>query len=195
LNESANSNESSLASDLRAAVGEPESRRLTVVAEAIDRFVFDAGEFPDALFEQVIQTLQSPALRRRSDSLALVKMFEYQIDLLSTAQRDALALALFDALPEFADEMSAFLGVELLVELWPADRLFKSLKRLSSVAAEPVLLTAVHGFDWLAKRSNDAPIRAACLAELGALARHRTRSVAAEAQEAVRRRSRADLQR
>jgi hypothetical protein len=188
LNDGAMSDESSLASELTAAVGEPESGRLANVAEAIDRFVFDAGEFPGALFEQVIQALNSPALRRRSDSLALVKMFEYQIGLLSKIQRDVLALALLDALPKFVDELSAFLGVELLVDLWPADRVFKSLKQLSAATTEPMLLTMVHGLDWLAKRSNDESIRAACLIELDALRQHQTRTVAAEAREAMRRR-------
>ena len=184
-------NESSLASDLSAAVAEPDTHPLADVAEAIDRFVFDLGAFPGALFEQVLQALGNIALRRRGDSVAIVKLFEYQLDLLSLKQRDALALALLDALPEFVDELSAFLGVELLVDLWPADRVLKSLRQLSAGAAEPVLLTAVHGFDWLAKRSDDkGNVRAACLAELTSLAAHRTRSVAAEAQAALRRRAR-----
>lgn len=182
------SQESTLASELASAIGDSDARRLADATSAIDRFVFDLGHFPQDLFGAVIAALRSPALQELADSVALVKMFEFGLDLLSPPQREDLAGALLDGAPKFADETAAFLAVELLVDLWTGERLLKALKAMEAGASKSTLLTISHALDWLAKRTQDPAIKAECVKALTRMSAHADKDVAAEARGALKRR-------
>ncbi len=177
-----------LANDLRSAIAANDARALAEAATAIDRRAFDEARFPGSLFLEVIAALKSPALRASTDSVALVKLFEFGLDLLSASQREQLAEALHELIPKTADETAAFVAVELLVELWSADRLLKALQELRTAPSEQTLLIVVHGYDWLAKRNQEPPVKSECLARLGELSRSPQPTVAAEARSALRKR-------
>lgn len=176
---------------LKAALAAADPQALAAVATDIDRHVFDQGAFPQPLFDGVLAALGDPAWQRWPDSLALVKMFEYELDLLGDAQRAALSAALLAALPRLADETSAFLAAEMVVEIGPPASALPPLVALARQAPPDRLPVVVHGLDWLAKRAAGEPPAAAALDALRTLARHRVPAVASEAAAALARRTRA----
>ncbi len=183
------SDESTLIAELEAAIAACDEESLARTAEAIDRHAFDLGSFPHGLFAAVVAAVASEQLQTLPNSLPLIKMFEYELDLLSAEQRDALGQTLLSAMPRLADEIAAFLAAELVCDLLPATQVRDQLNGLVTGAAEPLLLMLVHGWDWLAKRNDDDDsVRAACNAALHALSKHPSRAVSAEAAAALRRR-------
>ena len=181
-----------IALTLRAAVAAKDPQRLAQAAEAIDREAFDRGSYTEQTFDALVATLRSQAFAALPDSLPLIKPLEYQLDLLAPEQREVLVEALTHAVPRLADDMAAFVAVELLVELGPPARVRETLERMTSGARGSLLLIVVHGWDWLAKRADAADsARAAALVALASLARNNDPQVAGEAQAALGRRTRA----
>ena len=183
------SDENALIAELDAAIAACNDESLARTAEAIDRHAFDLGVFPRGLFAAVVAALASEHLQALPNSLPLIKIFEYELDLLTTEQRYVLGQTLLSAMPRLTDEIATFLTAELVCDLLPAARVRDQLDKLAIGAAEPILLSIVHAWDWLAKRNNDDNLLlAACLAALHALSKHPSSAVAAEAAAAVRRR-------
>lgn len=177
-----------LGARLEATVRAGGGSELTSVGEAIDRYVFDGAVFPSPLFEKVLSVIQGAEFRRLSDSVGIMKLFEYNLGLLTDAQRQRLFTTLSESIPELADSVSAFLAVELIAETWCDNRSLEALLHLTRGASENTLALAVHGLDWLAKKTDQTDTRARCLDELRRLSKHSSRLVQAEAITALKRR-------
>lgn len=172
---------------LEAAVRAGGGSELTSVGEAIDHCVFDGAVFPSPLFEQVLSVIQGTEFHRLSDSVGIIKLFEYNLGLLTDAQKQQLFTTLSESIPELADSVGAFLAVELIAEIWRDNRSLEALLHLTR-ASENTLALAVHGLDWRAKKTDQTDTRARCLDELRRLSKHPSRLVKAEAITALNRR-------
>lgn len=174
---------------LDAAVAGGGSLR-TAVSE-IDQWVFDDAEFPDPLFDHLLQLLASPLLRDHADALTLVKLFEEQAGLLRPDQQARLVQALHTFVTAVRDDLAAFLALEVLVELAASERAaFDDLINVETRCTPKRLAVLVHGFDWLCKKAQDAQVRDDCLSQLKRLQRHGHAAVSSEAGAAIVRRTR-----
>ena len=140
------------------------------------------------LFEQVLSVIQGTEFHRLSDSVGIIKLFEYNLGLLTDAQKQPLFTTLSESIPELLDSISAFLAVELIAEIWRDNRSLEALLHLTRGASENTLALAVHGLDWLAKKTEQADIRTRCLDELWRLSKHPSSLVQTEAITALNRR-------
>jgi hypothetical protein len=177
-----------LGARLEAAVRTGGGSELTSVGEAIDRYVFDGAVFPSSLFEQVLSVIRGAEFRRLSESVGIIKLFEYNLGLLTDTQKQQLFTTLSESIPELADSISAFLAVELIAEIWRDNRSLEALLHLIREASENTLTLAVHGLDWLAKKADQTDTRTRCLDELQRLSKHPSPLVRAEAINALKRR-------
>lgn len=178
-----------LSARIEAAVRMGNAADLAAVGEAIDRFVFDGAVFPSDLFGTVLSAIRSSEFSQLVDSVAFMKLFEYNLELLTDVQAQQLVTVLTEAIPKLADPISAFLAVELIAEIWRDRRSLEAIMQLTKRASENTLALAVHGLDWLAKKTDQANIRALCLDELRRLSKNSSGLVKAEAIAALNRRT------
>ena len=178
-----------LAAGLEAAILRGNASEIAAISQTIEAYAFDVGVFPDDLFELLISAIQSKAFAQLEDGVALLKVFEYNLDLLKGAQKEVLVHALRQSIPQMRDAIAAFLAVELIVEVSSDEN---ALRTMTSLVDEGVLDTtlaiAAHGFDWLAKRTERDSVRRRALEELSNLAEHSSSLVRAEALHALKRR-------
>ena len=173
--------DSKLGKQLEAAVIKGDKSELATIGETIDRYIFDIAAFPSPLFEKVISVIRGMEFCRLTDSVWIIKLFEYNLSLLTNVQRQQLFTTLSELITKLADPVSAFLTVELVAEIWCDSRSFESLLNLTKGASENTLALAAHGLGWLAKRTKQMDTQSRCLNELRLLSKHPSHIVQAEA--------------
>lgn len=183
--------EEDLGGRLEATVKAGSPAEVAAIGADIDRYVFDHATFPARLFSRVLSVIGSADFCHLAESVGVIKLFEYNLDLLSEAQREQLVSVLAGTISKLADSVCAFLAVELIAEVWRDRRSFDLLMPLSSAGSADTVALAVHGLDWLAKKTIDEDVRARCLEQLRLLGKHSSRLVQAEAIAALRRRTQA----
>lgn len=158
-------------------------------AEAIDAEVFDAEGFSDDLFEGLMSLARDPLLYQAAESVLFFKLFEFNLDLLTEMQRLQFVEVVKFIVDKLRDEVAAFLVIELLIELAPNAATLDYLKgMLSSSDSEGSSGIALHGLDWLAKKTSDARLKQACLDALSKLANHSCQTIRSDAHAALLRR-------
>jgi len=180
--------ESGLLEELNRAVLRGDVEQLRASSQQIEGLVFDRGAFADDLFGALLRSVESAPYAKMADGLLLLKIFEYNLDLLSPTQKKDLASSLGSYVPRALDAVSAFLAIELIAEIWKDRRSADAIIAVKERAiSDETLALVAHGFDWLAKRTSDGLVRQECVQELEALSRHSSPEVMAEAQSALTR--------
>jgi hypothetical protein len=145
---------------------------LATVCEEIDSYIFDGGEFPHTLLDGVLKVIESEHFLNLSDSVAVIKIFEYNLDLLKDYQRDHLVRTLTYVIPNSRDSVAGFLAVELISEVWKDHRSLDVLLALArDSTSENTIALVAHGFDWLYRKTSSQKVKGQCIDELTSLAK------------------------
>lgn len=182
------SEELKLSIKLKAAINAGDGTEIAKTGAEIDDYIFNCAFVSSSLFDDLIAMLKSDKFRRLSESIGGIKLFEYNIQFLSDDQKWQLQSVLTESVSELEDSVSAFLAVELIAEIWADSRSLEALLQLGKAASEHTLALAVHGFDWLAKKTDKIDIKDKCLEELRCLSKNPSNLVRSEAIVALRRR-------
>lgn len=136
-------------------------------------------------FQALCDGLRDPAVKRSTDSARLLKLFEYDRDLLDDAQRTRLAAVLEEVYPGYEDPAALILILELLVA-GDADgaRFMEFLSAQAGAAEENARALVPYGLKLAAKRFPGHRERALALARR--LAADASPEVRNEAQAALR---------
>jgi hypothetical protein len=173
---------------LEAAVRADDKQQLRRLSEGLGSAVFDNGAFTNELLNQLTRIIQSEAYAKMSDGLLLMRVFEYNLNLLTDSQRDKLGSAIVAYVPCARDAIAAFLAVEIIAEIWKDRRSIEAIILVKERArTEETFALVTHGFDWLAKRTSDTGVRVECLDQLDKLSRHPSSAVRVEALAALTR--------
>ncbi len=176
------SEEGRLLDQLNAAVRADNAQQLRESSEGLESAVFDNGAFASELLSELTGIIRSDAYAQMSDGLFLIKIFEYNLDLLGDSQRKLLTQAIIDYVPRARDAIAAFLAMEVVAEIWRDQRSVAAILSVKERAGtEETLALAVHGFYWLAKKATDTSVRLKCLEHLETLSRHPAVAVNVEA--------------
>lgn len=156
----------------------------------LDSEIFDEAKFSPDIFSGLIDVLQDTRLHGLNDSVFLLKIFEYNVDLLDEGQCGCFVSILKSTFGLFSDEASSILSVELLVEIGDGLIVFDFFKTFTSKSTvSKVQCLAVHGFSWLVKKTDNNHLRGLCLAEISKVADFKNGAASAEAEIELRRRA------
>jgi hypothetical protein len=176
---------------LESAVGRGDQPEITRIAGAIDNYVFDDNTFSPLLFTKMMLIMGSPQFLKLDNSIRIIKIFDYHLAYLNSGQKEQLFRVLEEILPNVKDNLSGFLAVELIAELWRDERSLLAFQQLTKTAKnEATIALIVHGLDWLAKKTESTKVRNHCAEELHKMAVHESGLVKGEAKAALRRRVR-----
>lgn len=180
--------ENSCLERLKAAVRLANVAELSESSKQLDEAIFDQACFSDDTVKELFEIIGSDAYAQMADGVTLLKVFEYNLELLSESQSKDLQRSLVLFVPNARDAIAAFLAVEPIAELWKDGRSADALSVIrKSASSDETLVLVAHGFYWLAKKTTDVGVQKRCMVQLEELGRHPSPEVTVEAQAALNR--------
>src|SRR5262249_31704175 len=116
------------------------------------------GEFSGPVFEKLAKLLGEPDFHRMSDSYYLVKVFQDNLEYLSTAQRAELASKIEKSYEYVSDATSCLLLAEITAALFPDDRSLHALQRLRQVKEETPRALVASGLEYFTQICSDSKL-------------------------------------
>lgn len=154
----------------------------------IGQEIFDAGEVSDEVFCFLVDAMGSRELIESADCLYFFKIIEENIDIFSESQKAIIFGSIKSSLGNIADDVAAFLGVEVIVELGSGRNSLEFLIDLDRRGDSRLRSIVVHGLDWLAKKTVDMILRSEVISLLKEMCGRSDPAVVREAMLAVSRR-------
>lgn len=154
----------------------------------IGQEIFDAGEVSDEVFCFLVDAMGSRELIESADCLYFFKIIEENIDIFSESQKAIIFGSIKSSLGNVADDVAAFLGVEVIVELGSGRNSLEFLIDLDRRGDSRLRSIVVHGLDWLAKKTVDMILRSEVISLLKEMCGRSDPAVVREAMLAVSRR-------
>lgn len=152
--------------DLLLAISSGDTRRQErIFAELDEKFLADGVIHPE-VFSALCEGLGDAAVLASEESASLVKIFEYNADLLDEEQRTRVTACLEAGYGNFKDPASSILTVELIVDLLAEEAALAVLSRLRRIRDEFPRATAVYGIRRLGKKVRNSAFIGQVVAEI-----------------------------
>jgi hypothetical protein len=143
--------------------------------------VLELGEFSSVIFDGIIAIVSKNEFLALDKSWLVLKLFEENIEYLSTIQKDVLLEQLQSIFHSLNDPTSSFLAAEIIVDLYPDQKGFNALMNLSVGKTAKNRPLIPHGFQHLVKKCEDPIYVEKALCELGKMKSDSNQSVTEQA--------------
>ncbi len=122
--------------------------------------------FPEYYFNLIIDLLKQEKFLASNGSWHFLQVFQLNFQLLSNVQKDSLLPLLESSYSAFTDWMSWFVISEILGQCFANEQAFEILCRLKNLAAEESRSLIPHGFEHIARESDNEALARKAYAEL-----------------------------
>ena len=152
----------------------------------LDLAISDALAFSDDCFNALLKAMHEHTISQAAGAIKLIKIFEYNRDLLSAVQHQRLNTCLAQTYSNFADPGSLMLILELLVDgQQNPDETLRVFKTIAAKSQPPALALIPYGLLYLCKKHPGAAIAKRAKQLLNPMLNHPAAEVRTEAEQAL----------
>ena len=179
------SNYTHLVERLRDAIIVGDASAQADAFQDLDLAISDEPIFNSECFDVLLEAISNQSVGKASGSSHLIKIFEYNRDLLDEQQLQRLNESLYNVYAEYIDPAASILILELLVEGYSKEEALSMLKKLSSEVKSPALALIPYGLQYLCKRTRDSEISKHAKNIIKTIAKGQTEDFRREAEMAI----------
>jgi len=155
--------------------------------QRLDLEISDHLFCPEECFRALLDAIADDAIAKVNESSRLIKLFEYNLDILDSSQVSNLYQSLESAYPGFVDPASLILILELLVAGHDSQESLDMLQRLTRKSKIPARALLPYGLQYLCKISADGQIFEKVISSIQLLLKDPSKDVRNEAEMASER--------
>lgn len=155
--------------------------KLPTLFSQLDSVALDEDAIPERSFGEIVELQRQAEFRQLENSWMILHFLNNNWDQLAPEQREQLRGVISDGFDKYRNWMGAFVTSELLGERYADENALKALTELGQNARLPARAAIPHGFEVLAKATQDAGIRERAIAELKQLRQSQFEDVRKEA--------------
>ena len=166
--------------------------RVEDICRALDEETMEVGRWPATFFPELLNLLRDSNFLAVRTSWHLLYFIRNNWKRLTSSEASAFKDVLVTGFDKFGDSMGPFLASELLGKFYPDEDTLTVLKKLTKTARPPARELVPHGFETLARKTQDESLRRLAIHELESLLKDDSEAIRSEAAASLKNVSRSE---